>query len=164
MSFFTGLNRIFPKIIFIDFLYAVFSKRYKVSLFNHNTIFNKEIFMDNEDKHACECGHNHSGEEHDCCCSEHEHQTMTIITDENEELKCSVLGTFDVDDKEYIALLPMGEEEVLIYRFIIRDDDDFELSNIETDDEFEKVEDVFFEIFGDDAFEDDEDFDEEDFE
>ncbi len=120
--------------------------------------------MDNEDKNACGCGHDHSGEEHDCCCSEHEHQTMTIITDENEELKCSILGTFDVDDKEYIALLPMGEEEVLIYRFIPHDDDNFELSNIETDEEFEKVEDVFFEIFGDDAFEDDDDFDDDDFE
>lgn len=112
-----------------------------------------------EDK-KCDCGHNHSHDECDCGC-EHEHHTMTIITDENEELKCSILGTFDVDDNEYIALLPMGEDEVLIYRFILHEDDSFELLNIETDEEFEKVEDVFFELFGEDAF--DEDFDEDDF-
>lgn len=117
---------------------------------------NNEITDDNE-KHIC--GHNH----HNCDCG-HDHQTMTIITTENEELKCSILGTFDVDDNEYIALLPMGEEEVLIYRFILHEDDSFELLNIETDEEFEKVEDVFFELFGEDAFDDedfDEDFDEE---
>jgi len=113
--------------------------------------------MDNKKKCGCEHDHEHD----DCCCGEHEHQTMTIITDENEELKCSVLGTFDVDDKEYIALLPMGEEEVLIYRFILHEDDSFELLNIETDEEFEKVEDVFFEIFGDDAFDDDDEFDDD---
>lgn len=126
---------------------------------------NNEITDDNE-KHIC--GHNHHncdcGHDHDDCGCGHDHQTMTIITTENEELKCSILGTFDVDDNEYIALLPMGEEEVLIYRFILHEDDSFELLNIETDEEFEKVEDVFFELFGEDAFDDedfDEDFDEE---
>lgn len=114
--------------------------------------------MDNEKNCSCGCGHDHSHDDHDCCG--HEHQTMTIVTDDNEELKCTILGTFDVDDKEYIALLPMGEEEVLIYQFILHEDDSFELLNIETDEEFEKVEDVFFDLFGDEAFED-EDFDEE---
>lgn len=118
--------------------------------------------MDNEEKCTCGCEHEHehSHEHDDCCCGgEHEHQTMTIVTDENEELKCSVLGTFDVDDKEYIALLPMGEEEVLIYQFILHEDESFELLNIQTDEEFEKVEDAFFELFGDEAFEDDDEFD-----
>lgn len=120
--------------------------------------------MDNEEKCTCGCEHEHehSHEHDDCCCGgEHEHQTMTIVTDENEELKCSVLGTFDVDDKEYIALLPMGEEEVLIYQFILHEDESFELLNIQTDEEFEKVEDAFFELFGDEAFEDDDEFDDE---
>ena len=130
--------------------------------------------MENEEKCTCGCGehsHNHdtcgcgehSHDHDDCCCGEHDHQTMTIVTDTNEELKCSVLGTFDVEDKEYIALLPMGEEEVLIYQFILDDDDNFELKNIETDEEFEKVEDAFFELFGDEAFED-EDYEDEDYE
>jgi len=111
--------------------------------------------MDDEKKDLC-C-HNH--EHDDCCCGEHEHQTMTITTDEGEELKCDVLGIFDVDDKEYIALLPMETEEVLLYRFVLNDDESFELLNIETDEEFENVEDAFFELFDDEDF-DDEDFDE----
>ena len=89
---------------------------------------------------------------------------MTIVTDEDEELKCSVLGIFDVDDNEYIALLPVGEDEVLLYRYEEKDDEgDFELLNIETDEEFAKVEDAFFDLFEEDAFED-ENFDEDDFE
>ncbi len=108
--------------------------------------------MDSEEKCSCGCGcehtHGHDG------CDEHNHQTMTIVTEENEKLKCSVLGTFDVSDKEYIALLPMDTDEVLIYQFILHDDDSFELLNIQTDEEFEKVEEVFFELFGEDAFED----------
>lgn len=114
----------------------------------------KEIAMDKEEKQVCHIGddeHNHNHEE--CCCG-HEHQTMTIVTDDDEELKCSILGTFDADDKEYIALLPIGEDEVLIYQFVLHEDDNFELLNIQTDEEFEMVKDVFFELFGEDAFED----------
>ncbi len=117
--------------------------------------------MENEEKCTCGHEHEHNHDECDCGCG-HDHHTMTIVTEENKELKCSILDTFDVEENEYIALLPEGEDEVLIYRFILHDDDSFELLNIETDEEFEKVEDVFFELFGEEAFED-EDYDEEDF-
>ena len=117
--------------------------------------------MENEEKCTCGHEHEHNHDECDCGCG-HDHHSMTIVTEENKELKCSILGTFDVEENEYIALLPEGEDEVLIYRFILHDDDSFELLNIETDEEFEKVEDVFFELFGEEAFED-EDYDEEDF-
>lgn len=112
--------------------------------------------MDKEEKCTCGCGHDHNSDD---CCTEHEHKTMTILTDENEELKCSVLGIFDVEDKKYIALLPMENNEILIYRFVLYEDDSFELFHIETDEEFDKVEDAFYEVFGDD-----DDFDDNDFE
>lgn len=112
-----------------------------------------EDYMKNEHNEE----HNH---EHDCDCGcDHNHEaTMTIVTEDGEELKCTVLGIFDVDDKEYIAILPIGEEEVLLYRYVenSENEEDFELLNIETDEEFAEVEKAFFDIFGEENFEDDE--------
>lgn len=104
---------------------------------------------------SCGCEHNHNEDEH-CGCG-HEHNTITITTFENEELKCDIIGIFDVDNTEYIALLPQGDDEVLIYRFISHNDDDIELLNIEDDDEFEKASETFFSLYGQN---DDEDFEE----
>jgi len=117
--------------------------------------------MDNEEKCGCGCDDAHTHSHGDCGCGEHNHQMMTIVTEENEELKCSVLGTFDVSDKEYIALLPIDTDEVLIYQFILHDDDSFELLNIQTDEEFEEVKEVFFELFGEDAFDENDYYDED---
>lgn len=100
------------------------------------------------------CGGEHT---HDGCCGGHNHEhseedTMTLILDNDEELKCSVIDLFEVSDKEYIALLPIGEDEVLIYQYIENEDESFELANIETDEEFENVEKEFFKIYNDEDF------------
>lgn len=102
---------------------------------------------------GCECGH-----EHDCDC---EHSIMTIVTEDNEELKCNVIDIFEAAGREYIALLPEGDDEVLLYRYIENDSDSgFELLNIETDEEFQAVETAFFDLFEDGTFEYEEDEDE----
>ena len=117
-----------------------------------------------EHDHECGCGHDH---DHECGCGhDHEMQTMKLVLENDEQLECSVLGVFEVGDKDYIALLPMGDDEVLLYQYIENEDGEgFELANIETDEEFEAVEDAFFDIFDSEAFEDfdDEEFDDEDF-
>lgn len=94
----------------------------------------------------CECDHNHDDE-----------SFMTLVLENDTELKCSVLDIFDVEDKEYIALLPVGEDEVLLYEYIEKDDESFDLKNIASDEEFEKVENAFFQLFDEELFEDDED-------
>ena len=93
----------------------------------------------------------------DCGC-EQETSQMTLVLDDDSELICDVLGIFDVEDAEYIALLPEGDEEVLIYRYVENEDneDEFELLNIESDEEYEKVSDIFFDMFYDDEEMDDE--------
>lgn len=118
---------------------------------------------DHEHEDSCGCGHNHDHEHEDGCCGGHE-QMMTLVLEDNSEMKCSVLGVFEVEDEEYIALLPVGDDEVLLYKYVESENEDgFELLNIESDEEFEKVENVFFEIFdGEDFEEDEEDDDEED--
>lgn len=94
--------------------------------------------------------------EHDCDCGcgcDHDHETekMTLVLDDDTELTCDVLGVFEVEETEYIALLPEGDEEVLIYRYLTSDNEEgFELENIESDDEYDAVGDAFFDLFYDD--------------
>ena len=50
------------------------------------------------------------------------------------------MGVFDYDGKEYIALIPNDDtDDVYIYGYKEIGDDEFELVDIEDDDEFEKV-------------------------
>lgn len=98
---------------------------------------------------GCGCGHDH----------EHEEMTVTLTLDDGSELECVILTIFPVEERQYIALLPMdeteGEEgEVYLYRFNELEDGELELLNIEDDEEYEKVADAF------DEFLDEEEFDE----
>ncbi|MCT4544060.1 MAG: DUF1292 domain-containing protein [Vallitalea sp.] len=113
----------------------------------------------NEQNNNCQC-HEHDHEhDHDCCNHDHnhEHETITLTLDNDETLECLVLGIFDVEDNEYIALLPEEEDDVLLYKYISSDDQDIELTNIEDDEEFEKVSKTFMRII-----EDEEELEEED--
>ncbi len=114
---------------------------------------------------GCCGGHSH-GHNHECCeghSHDHEEQYLTVLLENDEELKCSVLSIFDVNDKEYIALLPVGDDQVLLYQYVEHNEEDFELLNIETDEEFAAVEDAFFNIFDEDLFEDEEEYDYDDY-
>lgn len=108
-----------------------------------------------EHNHDCECGCG-CGCEHD---HEHEEMTVTLTLDDGSELECVVLTIFPVEERQYIALLPIdeieGEDgEVYLYRFNELEDGELELLNIEDDEEYEKVADAF------DEFLDEEEFDE----
>ena len=97
---------------------------------------------------------------------ENEHETMTLTLDDNTEVECNILGIFDVEEKDYIALLPLDDDEFLIYQYK-EDGEEIVLENIESDEEFEKVSEAFYSFF-EEALEDyeydeyDEDEDEED--
>ena len=85
--------------------------------------------------------------------------TITLTLEDDTELECSVIGTFDVDDLNYIALVPINGDEVMIYQFSEDDEGNMNLSLIESEEEFEKVSSAFNELF-DDEFDDS--FDDED--
>ncbi len=89
-------------------------------------------------------------EEKDKCCQEHEHDCecgcndeadyITLQFDDGEDVECEILGLFDYEGKEYIALLPEdGTDDVYIYGYKEVNEDEFELIDIEDDAEFEKV-------------------------
>ncbi len=82
---------------------------------------------------------------------------MELELDDGTKLTCVVLGIFDIEEypgKEYIALLPDNEEEVLLYQYNEGEDEEsFFLDNIETDEEFAAVEEAFLEFMDEEAAE-----------
>lgn len=95
-----------------------------------------------------------------------EKRIVYITLEDDTELECVVLGIFDVNDREYIAVMPTDkaedeEGEVYLYRYNELEDGTPELDNIETDEEFEIVQDAFEELLDEEEFFDEEDLLEE---
>lgn len=107
----------------------------------------------------------HSHEHGDDCCCGHEHvQYMTLKLEDDTEVRCAVVGIFEVDeieDKEYIALVPDDGDEAYIYEYVENDSEDgFELRNIETDEEFDIVEEAFMAMLDEDLSDEEYEFEE----
>jgi uncharacterized protein YrzB (UPF0473 family) len=65
---------------------------------------------------------------------------ITLEFDDGVEVECEIMGVFDCDGKEYIALLPEdGTDDVYIYGYEEIDDEEFDLIDIEDDEEFKRV-------------------------
>ena len=67
-----------------------------------------------------------------------EEDILTLEFDDGVEEECGLLGVFDALGKEYIALNPLGTEDVYIYGYK-EYDEDYELIDITDEEEFEKV-------------------------
>jgi len=98
-----------------------------------------------------------------------EKDTVTLTLDDDTEVECEIVSIFPVGEKEYIALLPIEEndaedDEVFIYRYTESADGEPDLQNIEDDDEYEAVADAFDELLDSEEFDeiDGEDDDEDD--
>lgn len=128
---------------------------------------NKEVFEYNDESCGgcgcgCSCGDDHDHEhEHAFDFEDMDQDVIYLTLDDDTELECNVLGIFDVEEKEYIALLPVGEEEVLLYEYVELEDEDFDLLPIEDEALFTTVSKVFEELFmGDDEFVEHENYEE----
>ena len=65
---------------------------------------------------------------------------ITLEFDDGTEVECEIMAVFDYDGKEYIALIPDDQsDDVYIYGYKELGDDEFELVDIEDDEEFKKV-------------------------
>ena len=65
---------------------------------------------------------------------------ITLEFDDGAEIECEIMGVFDYEGKEYIALIPNdGTDDVYIYGYKEVGEEEFELVDIESDEEFEKV-------------------------
>lgn len=86
---------------------------------------------------------------------------VTLELDDGEETECAILTIFDVDDQDYIVLVPVDEDdepmqegEVFIYRYFEDENGNPSLDNIASDEEMEKVSDRFDEWLDEQEFED----------
>lgn len=98
------------------------------------------------EKCGCGCGHDHKHEE-----DVMDLETMFLTLDDDTEMECGILGVFEVEGlegKEYIALLPLEDETVLLYEYK-EVGDEIELNVIEDDDEFDKVSNAFYDMYED---------------
>ena len=78
-----------------------------------------------------------------CCCAAPEDDDAEIITlefDDGESIECEVMGVFEFEGKEYIALIPAdGSDDEFINGYKEVNEEEFELIDIEDDAEFERV-------------------------
>lgn len=92
-----------------------------------------------------------------------EEMTVTLILDDGSEVDCIVITIFEAGGKDYIALLPLEQEEeegeVYLYRYSESEDGEPALEAIEDDEEYEIAADAFDEYLDTQEF--DEDIEEE---
>ena len=86
------------------------------------------------------------GPECDCGCEDGPNPTITLEFDDGESLLCEALFVFEVDGKEYVALVPAEDpdsDDVYLYEYFETGEDEFELGDIEDDAVFDKVAEEF---------------------
>lgn len=65
---------------------------------------------------------------------------ITLEFEDGQEVECEIMGIFECEGKEYIALIPDdGSDDVYIYGYKEISEEEFELVDIIDDDEFEKA-------------------------
>lgn len=77
-----------------------------------------------------------------------DYSTVTLSLDDGTECECAVIRIFPAGDHDYIALLPLAGDaadngEVYLYRYSETEDNQPNLENIESDEEYEIVSEAF---------------------
>lgn len=86
---------------------------------------------------------------------------VTLDLDNGSQVECRILTIFDVNEQDYIVLLPLDDKgepnedgEVYIYRYSEDEEGNPSLDNIEDDEEYEAVADRFDELLDEAEFAD----------
>lgn len=107
--------------------------------------------MDKEKNNNCNCGSKHHHEDnHECGCncgghSHEEFERIYLTLSDGKELVCKVLGIFEIENKEYIALLPEDSEDVYLYGYKETKEGPI-LLKIEQDEEYAMVSEAFLSL------------------
>ena len=83
-----------------------------------------------------------------------EEPTVTLTLEDDTVIECDVVAIFPAGERQYIALLPKGDEDgdVFLYRFTELENDEIDLESIEDDEEYEMVVDAFDELLDNEEF------------
>ena len=80
--------------------------------------------------------------------------------DDGTQVECEIITIFDLGDQDYIVLLPLDEDggedtegTVYIFRYFEDEEGNPSLENIQSDEEFEAVEERFDELLDEAEFE-----------
>ena len=94
--------------------------------------------------------------------SDDEDICVTLDMDDGTQVDCEIVTIFDVNDQDYIVLLPLDEDReeneegtVYIYRYFEDEDGNPSLENIQDDEEYEAVEERFDELLDEVQFDED---------
>lgn len=86
---------------------------------------------------------------------------VTLSLEDGSEMKCEILTIFEVQGRDYIALVPVDEQEkplsddtVYLYRYNEDEDGTPSVDNILSDEEFELVEEKYNELCDEAEFRD----------
>ena len=95
---------------------------------------------------GCGCGHDHGDE------GEESIIYVTFDDEDDTEVPCTVLDIFECEGREYIAIAPKadvdGEDEAEVYFYRYSEDgEEVKLDDIETDEEWNAVAELFDETF-----------------
>lgn len=83
---------------------------------------------------------------------EEEVDVITLTFDNGEEQECEIMGVFDYDGQDYIAMLPLDDtDDVYIYGYNEISEEEYDLFDIEDDKLFKKVVAEFEKIMEEDA-------------
>lgn len=72
---------------------------------------------------------------------------VILTLDDDTELKCIVVAQFEVKGQDYIALMPVEDDsnhDILLYRADYGEDEEFEVSLIEDQEEFDLVSEAYY--------------------
>lgn len=77
----------------------------------------------------------------------YKNRMMNLELDDGSNIQCRVIDIIEVDSKYYIALVNESGERVFMYQYYEENESDsFELLNIDNENTFNKVKDMFYEI------------------
>lgn len=82
--------------------------------------------------------------------------TIVITLEDGSELECACLSVFEVENQEYIALYPLtdnDDEDIILYRYHEKSDEEWDIEYIEDDEEYEKICDFFDQMLDDEEYE-----------
>ena len=73
------------------------------------------------------------------------YMVIPVEMEDGTSVDCEALAIFPVDGKQYIALIDKDNDDsdIWLYRFVPVGEEEFNIEDIESDGEFEKVEDAF---------------------
>lgn len=83
-----------------------------------------------------------------------EERMVTVTLEDGSTVECMVLDTFEANNRAYVAVLPEDDESttVYLYRYDETENGKPKLTSIETDEEFDIVEDAFNEMLHNEIF------------